>query len=139
MSSLEGSLELLCLALKELAGCAKDGLGGSERRHCGVCGEQGESEDKKVYWTAVWGVEAEAGVIEGDGEGEPEGVSGSPKLGVYGICRVASISVAWDERAVTQPLRIATVKMASKYAFAQGLKELRFHLCQTSAASEATR
>ncbi|KAK3081473.1 hypothetical protein LTS18_006374, partial [Coniosporium uncinatum] len=29
--------------------------------------------------------------------------------------------------------------MASKYAFAQGLKELRFHLCQTSAASEATR
>ena len=29
--------------------------------------------------------------------------------------------------------------MASKYAFAQGLKELRFHLCQTSEHSAAAR
>ncbi|KAF2098040.1 NADH dehydrogenase, alpha subcomplex, subunit 2 [Rhizodiscina lignyota] len=29
--------------------------------------------------------------------------------------------------------------MATKYAFAQGLKELRFHLCQTSEHSAAAR
>merc|ERR1711977_802317 len=32
-----------------------------------------------------------------------------------------------------------TVIMATKYAFAQGLKELRFHLCQKSDHSAAAR
>ena len=36
-------------------------------------------------------------------------------------------------------LNIQIVTMATKYAFAQGLKELRFHLCQKSDHSAAAR
>lgn len=38
-----------------------------------------------------------------------------------------------------QLLQLQEITMASKYAFAQGLKELRFHLCQTSEHSAAVR
>jgi hypothetical protein len=36
-------------------------------------------------------------------------------------------------------LTYTTAKMATKFAFTQGLKELRFHLCQTSEHSAAAR
>jgi hypothetical protein len=38
-----------------------------------------------------------------------------------------------------QQLKQQNITMATKYAFAQGLKELRFHLCQKADHSAATR
>ncbi|KEF61922.1 NADH dehydrogenase (ubiquinone) 1 alpha subcomplex 2 [Exophiala aquamarina CBS 119918] len=61
------------------------------------------------------------------------------RFNVQGSCNLRAIENVLSPNCFDRRLGNLSANMATKYAFTQGLREVRFHLCSSSQASEAAR